>query len=91
MQRKLWEIIDVNDTDAHLRQSFRARNEQRLSQFFETKTKERTKKASPKMKDRTHTTAMENIEGDLDRLLQDAKLWQEGQQINWSKKGRLHN
>lgn len=76
-----------NDSDAHLtlRQSFRARNEQRLSQYFETKNeaKERTDKNKKK---RSHTVAMQNIEGDLDKLLEDAQTWQEGTQINWSKK-----
>ncbi|KXJ06892.1 hypothetical protein AC249_AIPGENE21575 [Exaiptasia diaphana] len=76
-----------NDSDAHLtlRQSFRARNEQRLSQYFETKreAKERTDKNKKK---RSHTVAMQNIEGDLDKLLEDAQTWQEGTQINWSKK-----
>ena len=81
-----------SDTDICLRQSFKARNEQSLSQSFETKAEaeERTKKASPKIKYKSHTKATENIEGDLDQLLEDAKLWVEGQEINWSKKAEQY-
>jgi len=92
-QRKTKQHIESkiieNDTDMHLslRQSFTARNEQRLAQCFETKAEAmlRVNKSSPESKNRSHTLSTENVEGNLEQLLEDVKSWND-KEINWSKK-----
>ena len=93
-KKEIEEKMIANDTDTHLssRQSFKARNAQRLAQFFETKEQaaERINKASPESKNRSHTISRENIEGDFDKLLEDVKTWDD-KEINWSKKAEDYN
>ena len=77
-----------NDVDSHLAQrtSFSARTQQRLHQSFETirEAKERLEKTPPSSKERSHCPS--SIEGDLDKLEEDAKSWPVGVPINWSEK-----
>jgi hypothetical protein len=97
-QRKTKEEIEKkmteNDTDIHLssRQSFKNRNVQRLALAFESKEEanQRIKKASPESRNRSHTIAIENIEGDLDRLMEDIKSWSD-KEINWLQKAKEYH
>ena len=43
----------------------------------------------PKVKERTHVPASDNIIGTLDQLLEDIKSWPSGP-VNWSEKARLY-
>ena len=65
--------MNENDTEEHLssRQSYRARQEHRLAQSFETMTKatERARTTPPKVRERCHAPSTDNIIGDLDQLL----------------------
>lgn len=81
--------IQENDAKAHLslRQSYSARNEHRFAHYFETKeeARERLRTTPPNVKERSHAPSIENIEGNLTQLLNDAKSWND-QEINWAKK-----
>ena len=86
--------MNKNDTEEHLssRQSYRARQHHRLAQSFETiaQATERARTTPPKVKERSHGPATDNIIGDLDQLLTDVKSWPNGT-INWSEKARMYN
>jgi len=86
--------VNENDTEEHLssRQSYRARQQHRLAQSFETMTEatERASKTPPKVRERSHAPSADNIGGDLDQLLIDVKSWPNGP-INWSEKARIYN
>ena len=86
--------VNENDTEEHLssRQSYRARQQHRLAQSFETMT-ETTKRARttpPKVRERSHAPSTDNIVGDLDQLLIDVKSWPNSV-INWSEKARIYS
>ena len=80
----------AGDTGAHLilRQSYSARQNQRLAQAFETpqEAAERVKKTPPEKRNRSHTPALDNIDGDLDKLQTEVESWSD--KINWSEKAR---
>ena len=86
--------VNENDTEEHLssRQSYRARQEHRLAQSFETMTEatERARTTPPKVRERSHAPSTDNIIGDLDQLLIDVNSWPNGD-INWSEKARIYN
>lgn len=85
----------AGDTTAHLmlRQSYNARQKHRLAQAFETQEEaaERTRVSPPQKRNRSHTPAAKNIEGDLEQLLADVQSWPETTTINWSEKARDYN
>lgn len=75
-----------------LRQSYNARQKHRLAQGFETQEEaaERTRTSPPQKRNRSHTPATNNIEGDLEQLLRDVQSWPETT-VNWSEKARDYN
>ena len=86
--------VNENDTEEHLssRQSFRALQQHRLAQSFETKTEatDRARTTLQKVRERLHAPSTDNIEGDFDQLLIDVKSWPNGA-INCSEKARIYN
>ena len=86
--------VNENDIEEHLssRQSYRARQQHRLAQSFETMTEatERARTTPPKVSERSHAPSTDNIVGDVDQLLIDVKSWPNGA-INWSEKARIYN
>ena len=83
----------AGDTSAHLilRQSYSARQKHRLAQTFETQEEaaERTRESLPQKRNRPHTPAIENIDGNLEQLLNDIESWPDT--INWSEKAKDYN
>jgi hypothetical protein len=79
------------DTDAYLalRQSFSARQQQRLSSYFETteQAEERIRKTSPEKLKKSHVPIPSSVEGEFDRLKEDMKSWPR-KEVNWTDKAR---
>jgi len=92
MKNDVEKAMNENDTDLHLssRQSYRGRQNHRLAQAFESREEatERARITPPKRKAKSHTTATENIIGDLDQLLSDIKSWPKGT-TKWSEKYKI--
>ena len=93
-KKELETKMSQNDSAVHfsLRQSYSSRQVQRMALSFETfeEAKERAKTTPPKVRERSHTASPANIEGKLDQLLADVKLWPDGPP-NWSEKARMYN
>ena len=68
-----------------LRQSYSSRQVQWIPSFETFEEAERGKTTPLKVKEQSHTTSADNIEGKLDQL-----WWPDGPP-NWSKKARLYN
>lgn len=85
--------MSENDAEEDLvsRQSYRAIQYHRIAQTHETlaEATERARVTTPKVKERTHVPASDNIIGTLDQLLEDIKTWPSGP-VNWSEKARLY-
>lgn len=77
-----------SDVDAHfaLRQSFAAREKQRLAQHFETpkQAEERPKR------EKSHVPSIGNIVGDLDKVKNEVQQWPKDN-VNWSEKAKEYN
>ena len=95
-QRKVKTSIESvwknTDTDSHLalRQSFSARQQQRLSTYFETtdQAEDRIRKTPPeKLMNKSHVPSPSTIEGEFDRLKEDMESWPR-EEVNWSEKAR---
>lgn len=85
--------MSENDAEEDLvsSQSYRAMQYHRIAQTHETlaEATERARVTPPKVKERTHVSASDNIIGTLDQLLEDIKTWPSGP-VNWSEKARLY-
>ena len=85
--------MDETDTDTHLalRQSFSARQQQRLGQYFETREEADTRvnNSPPEKANKSHVPNASQIEGDFEQLLLDVPTWPR-EEVNWSEKARQY-